>query len=167
MIFVTITSWDIVYSRTTKFALVILTVLHYILIHKLYTPVKSKKADMPSTPVKSKKKRTPSILEIFKKRNKKPLPLSPASAMKGLSLDWVFDMSESKWALKIVFLVELCTSVIKIFEKKCWNFLISQDFWKGNPLWNPAKFVKIQLFFFQQNLLNCKLLKRGTAYEIE
>ena len=48
---------------------------------------KQKKADTPSTPVKAKKKRTPSILEIFKKRNKKPLPLSPASAMKGLSLD--------------------------------------------------------------------------------
>ena len=48
---------------------------------------KQKKADMASTPAKGKKMKTPSILSLFKKRNKKPVPLSPASAMKDLSLD--------------------------------------------------------------------------------
>ena len=48
---------------------------------------KQKKADMVSTPANGKKMKTPSILSLFKKRNKKPVPLSPASAMKDLSLD--------------------------------------------------------------------------------
>ena len=48
---------------------------------------KQKKADMASTPAKGKKMKTPSILSLFKKRNKKPVPLSPTSAMKDLSLD--------------------------------------------------------------------------------
>ena len=60
---------------------------------------KQKKADMASTPAKGKKMKTPSILSLFKKRNKKPVPLSPTSAMKDLSLDWVFNI-ESKRTFK-------------------------------------------------------------------
>ena len=61
-----------------------------------------------------------SILSLFKKRNKKPVPLSPASAMKDLSLDWVFNI-ESKRTFKSYMPCRTVYIFLKrnFFEKYC------------------------------------------------